>query len=99
MNLIGTPVEFEEIVVHLKSEFGMKDLGKTQYCPGLEIEHCSNGILLHQLNYAEKLLRHFNEDKVKPSSTLMVVQILDAKRYPFNPKKDEEEILDPEVPY
>ena len=29
INLIGTSVELEEIVVHLKSEFEMKDLGKT----------------------------------------------------------------------
>ena len=41
----------------------------------------------------------FNEDKAKSSSTLMVVQTLNAKRDPFLPKEDEEEILDPEVPY
>ncbi|XP_070672597.1 secreted RxLR effector protein 161-like [Malus domestica] len=29
----------------------------------------------------------------------MVVQTLDAKRDPFRPKEDEEEILEPEVPY
>ncbi|XP_070667829.1 secreted RxLR effector protein 161-like [Malus domestica] len=29
----------------------------------------------------------------------MVVRTLDAKRDPFRPKKDEEEILEPEVPY
>ncbi|XP_070677822.1 secreted RxLR effector protein 161-like [Malus domestica] len=29
----------------------------------------------------------------------MVVQTLDAKRDPFCPKEDEEEILEPEVPY
>ena len=40
MNLIGTPAELEEIAAHLKSEFEMKDLGKTRYCLGLEIEHC-----------------------------------------------------------
>ncbi|KAM1332925.1 hypothetical protein ACFX2F_009028 [Malus domestica] len=42
MNLIETPVELEEIVAHLKSEFEMKDLGKTRYCLVLEIEHCSD---------------------------------------------------------
>ncbi|KAM1538013.1 hypothetical protein ACFX10_002975 [Malus domestica] len=47
MNLIGTPVELEEIATHLKSEFEMKDLGKTRYYLGLEIEHCSDGILVH----------------------------------------------------
>ena len=29
MNLIGTPAELEEFGAHLKSEFEMKDLGKT----------------------------------------------------------------------
>ena len=77
----------------------MKDLGKTRYCLSLEIEHCSDGILVHQLNYTQKVLRRFNEDKAKPSSTPMVVRTLDVKRDPFRPKEDEEEILEPEVPY
>ncbi|XP_070668946.1 uncharacterized protein [Malus domestica] len=32
MNLIGTAVELKEIAAHLKSDFEMKDLGKTRYC-------------------------------------------------------------------
>ncbi|KAM1987667.1 hypothetical protein ACFX15_034892 [Malus domestica] len=51
MNLIRTLTELEEIAAHLKSEFEMKDLGKTQCCLSLEIEHCSDGILVHQSNY------------------------------------------------
>ncbi|KAM1936244.1 hypothetical protein ACFX15_013538 [Malus domestica] len=77
----------------------MNDLGKTRYCLGLEIEHCSDEILVHQSNYTKKVLRRFNEDEVKPSSTPMVVRTLDAKRYPFHPKEDANEILEPEVPY
>ncbi|KAM1579235.1 hypothetical protein ACFX15_040354 [Malus domestica] len=99
MNLIGTPVELEEIAAHLKSEFEMKDIGKTRYCLRLEIEHCSDEILLHQSNYTHKVLCRFNEDKAKPSSTPMVVRTLDAKRDPFRPNKDDEEILELEVPY
>ena len=45
------------------------------------------------------MLRCFNEDKAKPSSTPMVVRTVDAKRDPFHLKKDEEKILEPEVPY
>ena len=45
------------------------------------------------------MLCHYNEDKAKPLSTLMVVRSLDAKRCPFRPKEDDEEILEPEVPY
>ncbi|XP_068317138.1 uncharacterized protein [Pyrus communis] len=99
MNLIGTPAELEEIAAHLKSKIEMKDLGKTRYYLGLEIEHYSDGILVHQSNYTQKVLRCFNEDKVKLSSTPMVVRTLDAKRNPFCPKEDEEEILEPEIPY
>ncbi|KAM2074966.1 hypothetical protein ACFX1T_037915 [Malus domestica] len=99
MNLIKTPAELEEITTHLKSKFEMKDLGKTRYCLGLEIKHCSNGILVHQSNYTQKVLRRFNEDKAKSSSTPMIFWTLDAKRDPFRPKDDEEEILEPEVPY
>ncbi|KAM1037644.1 hypothetical protein ACFX2C_032437 [Malus domestica] len=73
MNLIRTSAELEEIATHLKSEFEMKDLGKTQYRLDLEIEHCSNGILVHQSNYTQKVLRRFSEDKEKPPSTPMVV--------------------------
>ena len=99
MNLIGIPTELEEIAAHLKSEFEMKDLGKTRYCLSLEIEHCSDEILVHQLNYTQNVLRRFNEDKAKPLSTPMVVRTLDAKLDLFHPKEDDEEILEPEVPY
>ncbi|KAM1093338.1 hypothetical protein ACFX2B_008348 [Malus domestica] len=58
-----------------------------------------DGILVHQTNYTQKLLRHFNEDKVKPSITPMVVRSLYAKRDPFHLMEDDEEILEPEVPY
>ncbi|KAM1302124.1 hypothetical protein ACFX2H_013080 [Malus domestica] len=99
MNLIGTPEELVRTAAHLKSKFEMKDLGKTQYCLGFEIQHCSDGILVHQLNYTQKVLHCFNADKVKPLSTLMVDRSLDVKRDPFCPKEDDEEILEPKVPY
>ena len=86
MNLIGTPVELEEIAAHLKSKFEMKDFGKTRYCLGLGIEHCSNGVLVHQSNYTQKVLLRFNEDKAKLLSTLMGVWTLEAKRDPFPSK-------------
>ena len=73
MNLIGTLQELVRTAAHLKSKFKMKDLAKSRYCLGLEMEHCSDGILVHQSNYTQKVLRHFNEDKVKPSSTPVVI--------------------------
>ena len=99
MNLIETLEELVRTTVHLKLEFEMKDKGKTQYCLGLEIEHRSDEILVHQSNYTQKVLHRFNEDKVKLSSTLMVVRLLYAKRDLFLPKEDDEETLELEVPY
>ena len=78
----------------------MKDLGKTRYCLGLQIEHRKDGILLHQENYTQKVLRRFSHQDAKPSSsTPMVVRSLDIKKDPFRPKEDDEEILSPECSY
>ena len=59
MNLIGTLGELLKTAEYLKKEFEMKDLGKTKYCLGLEIEHKSDGILIHQSAYIEKILKRF----------------------------------------
>ena len=77
----------------------MKDLGKTKFCLGLQIEHLPNGILVHQSTYTENVLKHFYMDKVHPLSTSMVGRSLDVKKDPFRPQEDDEEILGPEVPY
>ena len=34
----------------------MKDLGPLQYFLGLEVQHCPNGMLLHQHKYTQELL-------------------------------------------
>ena len=47
LNLIGTPEGSLETANYLKKEFEMKDLGKTSYCLGLQIEYFSNGIFVH----------------------------------------------------
>ena len=47
MTVIGTSREIEETVEFLKSEFEMKDLGKTNFCLGHELEHRETGILVH----------------------------------------------------
>ena len=39
INIIGTRKEIEEASSCLKTEFEMKDLGKTKYCLNLQIEH------------------------------------------------------------
>jgi hypothetical protein len=41
----------------------MKDLGKTKFCLGLQIEHLQTDILVHQSVYIQKVLENFNMDK------------------------------------
>lgn len=45
------------------------------------------------------MLRLFNEDKVEPSSTPMIVHSLDSKKDLFRLADDNKEILEPAVPY
>ena len=99
LNLVGTPEEIRRTATYLKNEFEMKDLGKTKFCLGLQLEHLPNGILIHQSNYTEKVLKHFYMDKAHPLSTPMVVRSLDAQKDPFRPCEDNEEILGSEIPY
>ena len=69
INLIGTLEDLEETVDYLKKEFKMKDLGKMRFCLGLQIERSFNGMLVHQSNYIEKVLKRFGMDKAHPLST------------------------------
>ena len=99
LNLVGTPEELTKTTEYLKKEFEMKDLGKTKFCIGLQIEHFPNGVLVHQSTYIKKILKRFNMDKAHPLSSPMVVRSLDLKNDPFRPCEKGEELLGPEVPY
>ena len=46
----------------------MKDLGKTNFCLSLQIEHFPNGGLVHQSTYIKKVLKRFYMDKVHDST-------------------------------
>ena len=85
INLFGISEELTKAAKYLKDEFEIKDLGKTNYCLCLQIEHKSNGILIHQSTYIEKVLKRF-KDKSHPLSSPMVVRSLDAKKDHFRPK-------------
>jgi hypothetical protein len=98
LNLVGTSEELTKTADYLKNEFEMKDLGKTKFCLGLQIEHLLDGILIHQSTYTEKVLKHFHMDKAHPLSTPMVVRSLDVKKDPFRPQEVGEETLGLEVP-
>ena len=99
LNLVGTPEELTKTVEYLMKEFEMKDLGKTKFCIGLQIEHFPNGVLVHQSTYIKKILKRFNMDKAHSLSSPMVVRSLDVKKDPFCPCEKGEKLLGPEVPY
>ena len=99
LNIIGTNKEILEVIDLLKKEFEMKDLGKTKYCLGLQIEHMPNGILVHQSNYTERVLKRFNMNNANSLSTPMVVRSLNIDKDPYRPCEENEEVLGPEVPY
>jgi hypothetical protein len=71
----------------------MKDLGKTKFFLGLQLEHLPTDILVHQLAYVQKILEKFNMDKTYISKTLMVVRALEKGTDPFRPLQEGEEVL------
>jgi hypothetical protein len=56
LNIIGTELDINEAHDHLKTEFEMKHLGKTNICLGLQLEHLPTGILVNQSAYVQKIL-------------------------------------------
>jgi hypothetical protein len=65
----------------------MKDLGKTKFRLGLQIEHLQMGILVYQSGYVQKVLEKFNMDKAYPLKTPMIVRALKKDTEPFKPKQ------------
>jgi hypothetical protein len=99
LNIIGIELDINEARDHLKMEFEMKDLGKTKFYLGLQLEHLHTGIFIHQSTYVQKVLEKFNMDKPYPSKTPMVVRALEKDTDPFWPRQEEEEVLGSKHPY
>jgi hypothetical protein len=99
LNIIDTQFNINEARGHFKTEFEMKDLGKTMFCLGLQLEHLPMDILVHQLTYVQKVLKKFNMDKVYSSKTLMVVRALEKDTDPFWSCQEGEKVLGSEYPY
>ena len=78
LNLIRTLEELIRTTKYLKNEFEKKDLRTTKFCLGLQIEHYSIGVLVHQSAYIKKILKHFYMDKAHPLSSPMIVRSLDV---------------------
>ena len=99
LNLLGTSEELTRTTKYLKNEFEMKNLGKTKFCLGLQIEYFPTRGLVHQSTYTKKILKRFYMDKAHPFSSPLIVRSLDVKKDPFCPCENSEELLGPEVPY
>jgi hypothetical protein len=99
LNITGQANDIDEAHNHLKKEFEMKDLGKTKFYLGLQIEHLQMGILINQCTYVRKVLEKFNMDKVYPLRTPMLVCALKKDTDPFRPKQEGEDVLGAEYPY
>ncbi|KAH9752530.1 hypothetical protein KPL71_014732 [Citrus sinensis] len=53
----------------LKSKFGMKEMGLTDVILGIKISKASNGLILSQTHYVDKILEKFNKDDNTVSKT------------------------------
>jgi hypothetical protein len=56
LHIIGHTKDIDEAYNYLKTEFEMKDLGKTKFCLGLQLEHLHTDIPVHQSAYVQKVL-------------------------------------------
>jgi hypothetical protein len=99
LNIISTELDINEAQDHFKMEFEIKDLGKTKFFLGLQLEHLPTGILVHQSAYVQKILEKINMDKAYPSKTPMVVRALEKDSNLFRSRQEEEEVLGSEYPY
>jgi hypothetical protein len=69
LNIIGTTGDIKEAIACLKTEFEMKDLGKTKFCLGVQLEHLSEGVFVHQSTYTKRVLEKFNMNECHPLKT------------------------------
>jgi hypothetical protein len=99
LNIISTTRDNEEVMAHLKTEFEMKDLCKTKFCLGLQLEHLPEGVFVHQSTYTKRVLEKFNMYECHPLRTPIIVRSLEADKDPFRPKEEDEQGLGSEVPY
>ena len=98
LNIIRTTQDINEACSYLKNEFEMKDLGKTEFCLGLRLEHTHEWILLHQSNYTRKVLERFNMKDTYPLRSPIVIRSFDIKRIHLDQKKRMRNCWDLNIP-
>jgi hypothetical protein len=77
----------------------VKDLGRTRFFLGLQLEHLHTSIPVHQSDYVQKVLEIFNMDKAYPTRTPMLVGTIEKETNTFRQKEEEEEVLGQEYSY
>ncbi|GJS25574.1 zinc finger, CCHC-type containing protein [Tanacetum coccineum] len=72
MLIFGTDQDHVDLIKKfLSSKFSMKDMGEADVILGIRIKHESNGIVISQSHYIEKVLKKFNYFDCTPVSTPM----------------------------
>jgi hypothetical protein len=99
LNIISHTKDIDEACNYLKMEFEMKNLGRTKFCLGLQLEHLHTSILVHQSAYVQKILKKFNMDKAYSARTRMIVCALEKYKDPSKPREEGEEVLEQEYTY
>jgi hypothetical protein len=83
LNVTETAKDIIEASTYLKSEFEMKDLGKTKFCLGLQFEHTHEGILVHQSAYTKKVLEKFHHENAHHERTPTMGEEILGSGYPY----------------
>jgi hypothetical protein len=83
LNIIDHTKDIDEAHNHHKTEFGMKDLCKTKFCLGLQLEYLHTCILIYQSACVQKVLEKFNMDKAYLARTPMIVRALKNDKDPL----------------
>jgi hypothetical protein len=65
----STPEAISGLLLELKKDFSLKDLGDLHYFLGMEVTKVRDGIILSQDKYASDLLKKVNMSSCKPVST------------------------------
>ena len=93
LNMSGSPSLCKHTKTLLTAQFNMKLLGKTSFCLGLQIQHFSTGVLLHQQAYTRKLLKFFQMDQAHALAAPMIGRSRNNDD-PYQPCSEEEEKVD-----
>jgi hypothetical protein len=94
LNIIEMTRDIEEAMAYLKTEFEMKDLGKTKFCLGLQLEHLLEGVFVHQSTYTKRVLEKFNMNECHPLKTPMIVEHCKRIRIRSDPRERMNEFWD-----